>query len=310
MGQKRIVLAGGTGNIGKLLTLILVHLDYQVLILSRKEAKSSHPNIQYIKWDGQSLGIWVQELEGIDTLINLSGKSIQCRFTAENKKELLQSRITPTRLLGEAIQKLNSPPRLWINFSGISLFEGVEGLHSEESTSFGNTFLAHLTKDWEKAFIDVKTPDTKKVILRLSPVLSTKFGMFKELLPLAKLGLGGKVGDGKQQISWIHELDLVRLVIWIINHKSPSTLYHACSPQPESNKEFMKNLRKAVGMPIGMPLPALFARIGAYFKRVESDMLLLTNGVTTFHTVKEGFTFNYPTTQKAFKNLTKKEQYK
>lgn len=308
MVSKKIVIAGGTGNIGKLLSKTFAESGYEVIILSRQRMNSMNPKIKYILWDGEAIGSWVDELEDVDTLINLSGKSIQCRFTVENKKELLQSRITPTRLLGEAIQKLNSPPRLWINFSGISLFEGVEGLHNEESTSFGNTFLAHLTKEWEKAFIDVKTPDTKKVILRLSPVLSTKFGMFKELLPLAKLGLGGKVGDGKQQIAWIHELDLVRLVIWIINHESPSTLYHACSPQPESNKEFMKNLRKAVGMPIGMPLPALFARIGAYFKRVESDMLLLTNGVTTFHTLKEGFTFNYPTTQKAFKHLTKKEQ--
>ncbi|NGM72710.1 TIGR01777 family oxidoreductase [Sphingobacterium sp. SGL-16] len=306
MAQKRIVLAGGTGNIGKLLTLILIHLDYQVIIFSRRELKSSHPNIRYIKWDGESLGNWVQEMEGIDTLINLSGKSIQCRFTDDNKKILLESRIEPTRILGEAISTLSSPPRLWINFSGISLFEGVEGLNNEESTSFGNTFLAHLTQEWEKTFVEANTPATKKVILRLSPVLSTKFGMFKELLPLAKLGLGGKVGDGNQQIAWIHELDLVRLVMWIINLESPSALYHACAPEPESNKEFMKNLRKAAGMPIGMPLPALFAKLGAYFKGVESDMLLLTNAVSTTRTLQEGFIFNYPNTQKAFEHLTKK----
>lgn len=304
MMHKKIVLAGGTGNIGKLLSDAFLKIGWEVVILSRKAQESVNPQLKYVKWDGKTLGDWSDSLEDVDTVINLSGKSIQCRFTEENKKVLLSSRIEPTKILGEAIQKLNRPPRLWINFSGISLFEGLKGIHNEESAQSGNTFLASLTKQWEKAFFDAETPNTNKVCLRLSPVLSRDFGMFKELYPLAKLGLGGRVSDGQQMVSWIHEEDLVRLVSWIVNHVAPSSLYHACTPEPESNEIFMKNLRIAVGMPIGLPLPALFAKIGAFFKGVESDMLLLTNSVYAKRPSDEGFKYQYPTTTLAFKHLT------
>lgn len=306
MASKKIVIAGGTGNIGKLLLDAFVKLDYEVIILSRKLWTSQHANINYVQWDGETIGSWVEEIEDVDTLINLSGKSIQCRFTEKNKKELLYSRIKPTQILGEAIEKLNSPPRLWINFSGISIFEGLDGKHDEVSKNFGNTFLANLTKQWEETFVNSYTTKTNKVLLRLSPVLSKKFGMFKELYPLAKLGLGGKLANGEQHVSWIHELDLSRMVMWIIDQQSPSTLYHGCVPEPISNKEFMKNLRKAVRMPIGVPLPILFAKIGAFFKGVESDMLLLTNSVYSTRPSNEGFNYKYPTTSVAFEHLTKK----
>jgi uncharacterized protein (TIGR01777 family) len=306
MVSKKIVIAGGTGNIGKLLSKTFAESGYEVIILSRQRMNSMNPKIKYILWDGEAIGSWVDELEDVDTLINLSGKSIQCRFTEENKKELFHSRLKPTQILGEAIEKLNSPPRLWINFSGISVFEGVVGYHDEESKDYGNTFLAKLTEQWEQTFVQSNTPKTHKVILRLSPVLSKKFGMYKELYPLAKFGLGGQVADGEQYVSWIHELDLIRMVVWIIDRESPSTLYHACVPEPISNKEFMKNLRRSVGMPIGMPLPTLFAKMGAYFKGVESDMLLLTNSVYATQPSKEGFNYNYSTTSVAFEHLTKK----
>lgn len=303
--MKRIVLAGGTGNIGKLLSKVLTDSNYEVIILSRSDQDSSSSLIKYVKWDGENQGAWVQELEKADAVINLSGKSIQCRFTEENKKALLKSRIDPTNALGEAIKSLTNPPRLWINFSGISLFEGLEGLYDEDSTVYADTFLANLTKKWEHVFFSAETSSTTKVCLRLSPVLSTEFGMFKELYPLAKLGLGGTVGDGMQKISWIHESDLVSLVSWIINHESPGKVYHACAPKPESNKEFMQNLRTAVNMPIGMPLPKVFAKIGAYFKGVESDMLLLSNSVASKRTIQEGFIHKYPNTHSAFKDLIK-----
>lgn len=306
MASKKIVLAGGTGNIGNLLRKVFVELDYEVIILSRKFQHAKRQNISYVQWDGETKGDWIQALDAADALINLSGKSIQCRFTESNKKELLDSRLQPTKILAEAIEEINTPPRLWINFSGVSIFEGIDGKHDETSKNYGNTFLANLTKQWESAFFSAKTLNTTKVCLRLSPVLSRDFGMFKELYPLAKLGLGGQVGNGKQQVCWIHEQDLVKMVLWIINHESPSTLYHACTPEPASNKEFMKNLRKAVGMPLGIPLPTVFAQLGAFFKGVESDMLLLTNEVYANQPTQEGFKYIYPTTFIAFEQLTKK----
>ena len=306
MAHKRIVLAGGSGNIGKLLSFILIHLEYEVVILSRNTKKSNQPKLKYVQWDGETLGDWYSELEHVDTIINLSGKSIQCRFTESNKKELLDSRILPTKVLGEAIAKLKIAPRLWINFSGISKFEGLSGMHDEYSESNSDTFLAHLTNEWEKTFYSTEIQNTTKVVLRLSPVLSRKFGMLKELYPLAKLGLGGRVADGNQYVSWIHELDLVRLVIWIINHDNPSLIYHASSPFPETNENFMRKLRKTLGTSIGVPLPTILAKVGAYIKGVESDMLLLNNAVKSSKTINEGFTFSYGDINQAFEHLTKK----
>lgn len=304
MALKKIVLAGGTGNIGKLLIAYFTKLNYEIVILSRQARKSHNSNISYQLWDGEKIGDWIQVLNGADTLINMSGKSIQCRFTESNKKELLESRILPTKILGEAIGKLDNPPRLWINFSGISIFEGLDGFHDEESTYFSDTFLAELAKKWEDVFLSSFTLQTKKACLRLSPVLSKDFGMFKELLPLSKLGLGGQVGNGEQYISWIHEDDLIQMIRWIIDQESPSVLYHATAPKPEKNKIFMQNLRKAVHMPIGLPLPTPLAKLGAYFKGVESDMLLLTNAVESKRPLDEGFVFRYPTTELAFEKLT------
>jgi len=304
--MKKIVIAGGTGNIGKLLSEKLLELGYQVIILTRNNQQSQSNGLHYMKWDGESLGQWSDVLEEAEAIINLSGKSIQCRFTEENKKALLSSRIKPTHILGEAIKQANKGPRLWINFSGISIFEGVQTSNDEHSTNYADTFLANLTKQWEQTFFESNTPQTNKVCLRLSPVLSKDFGMFRELYPLAKWGLGGKVGNGEQLISWIHELDLVQLVLWILDQEKPSALYHACVPEPATNQHFMQDLRKAVGVSFGLPLPTVFAKVGAFFKGVESDMLLLTNNVFTTQTIQEGFVFTYPNSIKAFKHLTKK----
>lgn len=306
MSLKKIVLAGGTGNIGQLLTDYFLPFGYQVVILSRSERKSTHERVQYVQWDGEHIGDWMHVLDGADMLINLSGKSIQCRFTARNKEVLLASRILPTKVLGQAIAQLQNPPRLWINFSGVSIFEGVEGFHDEGSTKYGHTFLADLVQQWENTFFEYHTPSTLKVCLRLSPVLSRDFGMFKELYPLAKLGLGGQVGDGEQQVCWIHEQDLVEMVKWIMDHPEPSPLYHACAPEPVKNKIFMKDLRNSVGMPLGIPLPTPFAKIGAYFKGVESDMLLLTNAVQSSRPLQQGFHYKFPNPSIAFSQLTKK----
>lgn len=304
MASKKIVLAGGAGNIGKLLITYFEKLDYEIVVLSRQD-QSDQSNIRYQKWDGKNLGEWINTLEKADALINMSGKSIQCRFTERNKKKMLDSRVGPTTILGQAINQLTHPPRLWINFSGISLFEGLQGFYDEDSLQFSSTFLSALAQKWEKTFFSFSSPQTHQVCLRVSPVLSRDFGMFKELLPLAKLGLGGQVAKGEQYIAWIHEQDLVRLIKWIMDQESPASLYHATAPSPEKNKIFMKKLRKAVHVPFGIPLPTALAKVGAFFKGVESDMLLLSNAVEAKRAQQEGFVYKFPTTDLAFEELIK-----
>ena len=304
--MKRIVLAGGTGNLGRLLVDAFLNLDYEVVVLTRGNKKSEFDNLHYVHWDGKSMGEWANALQGSDTIINLSGQSIQCRFTAENKKILKESRIEPTRTLGEMISTLDHAPRLWINFSGISLFEGLEPFSDENSTVLGKGFLAELSQEWERAFWQYKLEETKQVVLRISPVLSNDFGMFEELYPLIRLGLGGKVGDGQQYISWITDEDFVRLVTYIVQLENPARIYHACTPHPNTNEVFMQSLRTALSVNFGLPLPRLFAKLGAWLKGVEPTLLLESNAVTTIQTISDGFIFNHPNCEQAFVYLVKK----
>lgn len=300
--MKKVVLAGGTGNLGKLLTDAFVRDGWHIVVLSRS-VSSGTAQVSYVQWDGKNVDHWIKSVEGAEVIINLSGKSIQCRFTEQNKKELYDSRINPTQALGDAIQQLVIKPRLWINFSGVSLFNQLDSLQDERSTEVGVGFLATLTKDWEKAFLEYDINDVKQVILRISPVLLKDSGFFAELLPLVKLGLGGKVADGTQYMNWIHYTDFVNLVFWIVNHDNPSSVYHACSPSPIANTDFMHEFRKAVGISFGLPLPRFMAIIGAFAKGVDASLLLDSVPVTSLRTTQDGFVFYYPNSELALKQL-------
>lgn len=301
--MKKVVLAGGSGNLGKLLTASFLSQGYELLILSREARGSSNPQLRYVQWDGEHSGPWTECLASADLLINLSGASINTRFTEKNKKLLLDSRLQPTRALGEAIATLAEPPKLWVNLSGIARFGGVPGIHTEDSTRYGQDFLAMLTQEWEAEFEAHSRSTTKQVLLRMSPVLSPQSGMFAELYPLVKYGLGGKVGSGEQLISWIHEADFVALVNWVSQLADPSPLYHACSPNPVSNSQFMEAFRTALGSPIGLPLPTFLARLGSLLKGVDSSLLLQHIGVSTKRTIEQGYAFKFPTIELALKNL-------
>lgn len=301
--MKKIVLAGGTGNLGKLLTNAFVNQGWNVVILTRGHLPANTLQINWVQWDGENVGDWSQHLDGAEAVINLSGKSIQCRFTEKNKTALYASRILPTQAIGAAIQQLDNKPRIWINFSGVSLFNQLSTLQDEHSKEVGNGFLANLTMDWESAFLQHNIPDVKKVILRVSPVLLQDTGFFAELLPLVKLGLGGQVADGKQWMNWIHYLDFVNLISWILQLENPSPVYHACSPNPSTNSQFMRDFRQTVGVSVGLPLPALMAKIGAFVKGVDASLLLDSVPVTTTLTIHEGFVFYYSNTEIAIKQL-------
>lgn len=299
----KIVIAGGTGNIGRLIVDSFLSQGFEVAILTR--SLRSDGELDYIRWDGKHVGDWTRALKGADVLINMCGEPITRRFTAKNKKILADSRLTPTAILGEALEQLEDGPRLWINFSGISIYGGTKGIQDENGMTYGNDFLAQLTKQWEACFLNSNTPRTKKVILRISAVLSFKFGMLKELYPLARLGLAGTVGNGKQLISWIHQDDLVGLINWVISLENPRNIYHACSPHPVTNRECMAALRKVAGVSIGIPLPKIFARIGAFIKGVDASLLLQTVPVTTQYTVDDGFIFRFPYIALSFNQLHK-----
>lgn len=302
----KIVLAGGTGNLGSMLIPMFRAREDEIIVLTRRKMIKHYPQVQFVQWDGHHMDDWVEEIEGADVLINLCGASINTRFTEDNKQVLRDSRIVPTRTLGCAVQQLARPPRLWINFSGVSIFSGAQQLQNELGDDFSDDFLGELAKHWEDAFQAVELQTTQKLVLRMGPVLSKQSGMFKELYPLAKWGLGGQVGDGQQMISWIHEDDFIRLVEWAVVTEGIPGILHACSPNPVPNREFMRALRHAVNSPIGLPLPTPMAKIGAFLKGVDPSLLLDSVPVTTFSTLEKGFEFNFPYIQPAFNQLVKK----
>lgn len=301
--MKKIVLAGGGGNLGKALTRSFLAMGYHVVVLSRQDKPSQRDDVQFVKWDAVQLGDWVDSLEGADVLINLCGEGIAKRFTDSNKKILRDSRIVPTLLLGQALQQVKAPPPLWINFSGISIFEGLEWFHDEQSESVGTTFLAKLSQEWEEAFASCDVGATRKTVVRVSPVLTPDSGMFAELHPLVRYGLGGTVGRGLQYISWIHEQDFIRMIHWVIDAENPASIYHACSPNPETNAAFMRKFRKAVGIAFGLPLPAFLAKVGAWVKGVDAGLLLGSVATTSRAATDEGFQFVFPDLDNALKNL-------
>lgn len=304
--MKKIILAGGSGNLGELLIQTFTEKNIHCVVLSRQEKSSTNPSVSYVYWDGENLDDWVAKLEDADVLINLSGKSIQCRFTEKNKKILESSRVVPTKLLGRALKTLHNPPRLWINLSGVSIFGGKAGLHNETSQAYGDDFLARLTKTWEQSFTSSDTAaQTHKVILRVSPVLMNSSGLFATLKPLVKWGLGGQVANGKQYLAWIHKQDFTDLILWIINQEKPAPIYHACSPQPVSNAEFMRAFRQNYKQPIGLPLPTFMAKVGSFVIGVDSGLLLQTISVTAKAALDEGFTYSYPNIHDALKALSK-----
>ncbi len=299
----KIVLAGGTGNIGQLLIPSFLNQGFKVTVLTRSLRYSK--DVEYIRWDGKHIGDWVHALRGADVLINLCGEIITKRFTEKNKKILLNSRLVPTSVLGRAIEQIVEGPRLWINFSGISIYSGVKKIQDESGTEYGTDFLADLTKQWEESFLSSSTPSTKKIILRISAVLSQHFGIVKELYPLAKIGLAGTVGNGKQYISWIHQDDLVRLINWAIRLEDPRNIYHACSPNPVTNNEYMATLRQVAGARIGIPLPKVLAGIGALIKGVDASLLLQTVAARSQYCLDDGFVFQFPYIALALNQLIK-----
>ena len=253
--RTKLIIAGGSGSIGGHIIAHLKASFEDVVVLSRG-ASEQKEGYRIVHWDAERIGDWAQELEGAAALINLTGKSIQCRFTEENKRILWDSRVNSTSILGEAISKSERPPSVWINASGASIYPETFDIGcTEDVTEIGTGFLAKLSVAWEEAMHLHPCPNTRKVIARICPVLEANEGFLPPLKQLTKLGLGGQAGNGKQVISWIHHQDIARAFSFLIEQKELTGVFNLGSPDPRSNKEFMRVLRKTVGTGIGLPAP-------------------------------------------------------
>ncbi|MDP4218508.1 MAG: TIGR01777 family oxidoreductase, partial [Bacteroidota bacterium] len=231
--------------------------------------------------------------EGADLVINLAGKSVNCRYNAKNKKEILDSRIDATRAVGQAIREATVPPKVWINAASATIYRHAEDRPQDEyNGEFQQDFSVQVCKLWEKTFEEQRTPFTRRIVLRMAITLG-RGGVMTPLLTLLKFGLGGKQGNGKQMFSWIHIADLCRAVEWLADNRDAEGIYNVCSPFPLSNRTLLATLRKVTGHRMGLPAPGWLLKIGAALIGTETELILKSRWVLPSRLLKEGFDFHY-----------------
>jgi uncharacterized protein (TIGR01777 family) len=311
MSGLRIVIAGGSGHLGTILTQHFHDIGNSVTVLSRSRHSSASP---IVVWDGETLGTWLAQLEEADVLINLAGRSVNCRYTPANRASIMNSRVRSTQVLGEAIAGLATPPRLWINSSTATIYRhSLDRPMDEDTGEFGGhepgapetwRFSIDVARNWEEAFFSAITPRTRKIALRSAVVMSSQpGGAFDILLRLVRFGMGGAVASGDQYVSWIHESDFARAVDFLVSHHQIEGIVNIASPNPLPNREFMRELRRAYGMNIGLPAPKWLLELGTRLLRTESELVLKSRRVVPTRLLQSGFQFAYPDWPCAAKDL-------
>lgn len=302
MKNKKIVIAGGSGFIGTGLIQYFGN-DNDIVILTRHPLPV-HNRVTYVAWDGKTPGPWAQELENADLLINLTGKSVNCRYTEENKQEIFDSRSNANQVLATVVRGLQHPPALWVNAGSATIYRHAEDRPMDEFTGeIEDDFSVQVCKRWEKTFNEAEVPGVRKAILRIAVTIGPQGGVMVPYLNLTKFALGGCQGTGKQQFSWVHINDVCRMIAWLYENPSLEGTFNCCSPNPVSNRQFMKTIRKATGHLFGLPAPAWMLRIGARLIGTETELLLKSRWVLPTRALQAGFVFEYPHLLPAMENI-------
>lgn len=294
---------GGTGFIGLSLADHLEDNGYKPILVARNKPAASMRH-QFQKWDGMSVGDWIEELNGCKAIVNLAGKTVDCIKTPDNCDLILRSRVDSTKAIGEALKIVADPPKTWIQMSTAHIYGDPPSQICTEESSYGYGLAPFVGKAWEEAFLHALPKETRGVRLRTSFVVGKNGGALKSLGRIVKLGLGGTVGSGKQGMSWIHEYDMNEIILQSIKNESCEGVYIASAPNPVSNKEFMKLLRKKMNMPIGLPAPEFMVRIGAkLIFRTDPELALYGRYVKPARLEQEGFRFKFPDLETALDDL-------
>lgn len=307
----KIIVAGGSGHVGTILARAFHARGDEVVVLSRKPASNPW---RTVLWDGARLSGWSAEVDGSEVVINLAGQSVNCRYTPANRRVIMDSRVKSTRVVGEAIARAAKPPRVWLQASTATLYAHRYDAPNDEATGIiGGSephapdtwrFSIDVVKAWEGAANEFPTPNTRKVLMRTAIVMSPdRGGPFDMLLRLVRVGLGGQAGNGKQFISWIHEQDLVRTAIWLVENQELEGPVNLAAPNPLPNSDFMRLLREAWGAPFGLPASKLMLELGAFALRSETELILKSRRVVPTRLLESGFVFDFPNWREAAKDL-------
>ena len=298
MTGKRVVIAGGSGFVGISLAHHLASCGYEITILSRRPPRVSGP-FDHVAWDARTLGSWKEALHGAAGLVNLVGRTVDCIKTPDHQDEILRSRLEATRVLGQAQRAIAQPPPVWVQMSTAHIYGDPPEVVCTEESAFGCGLAPFVAKAWEEEFHQASSPAQRGVILRTSFVIGRDRGAgggaLDRLKTLVRVGLGGTVGSGKQGLSWIHEHDLNRLFERALTDPTLQGAYIASSPNPVSQRDFMRELRRAMHVPIGLPATTWMVRVGApLFMRTDPELALYGRYVTPKRLLDEGFEFQFP----------------
>lgn len=315
MKNLKIVIAGGSGFIGQSLCRYLA-LNNNVVVLSRSLKSSANntyskfsnvlndfKNVRTVQWNGKDAGVWQNEFDGADVVINLAGKSVNCRYNKKNKQEIFDSRVFSTKAIGAAINKATVPPKLWINAASATIYRhAIDKPQDEFTGEMHNDFSVQVCKLWEKTFFDIRTPFTRKIAFRTAITLGNG-GVMVPYFNLLKFGLGGRQGTGKQMYSWIHITDVCRAIAFVYEHKEMEGVYNLSAPNPVTNSQFMQTLRTATGRLFGLPAFKWMLTIGATVIGTETELILKSRWVLPTKLLQEGFEFKYPRLEDAMRDI-------
>ncbi|WP_369386901.1 TIGR01777 family oxidoreductase [Streptomyces sp. CG1] len=308
----KVVLPGGTGQVGTVLDRALTAAGHEVTVLTRRPVRTRE-----VGWDGVTLGRWAEVVDGSDVVINLAGRSVSCRYTPENLRAMMDSRVDSARVVGEAIADAARPPRVWLQMSTATIYAHRFDAANDEATGvIGGSeagvpgywaYSVDIARNWERAQAEASTPATRKVALRSAMVMSPdRGGVFDVLLGLARLGLGGPVAGGAQYVSWIHDQDFVRAVEFLIDRDDIDGPVNLASPGPLPQRDFMRALRAARGVPVGLPATRWMAELGAFALRSDTELLLKSRRVVPGRLREAGFGFLYRAWQPAALDLVQR----
>jgi len=308
--RNRIVVAGGSGFIGRLLTETLVSGENDIVVLTRFPQTAAQ-SIRQVRWDGRTLSDWASELEGARALINLAGRSVNCRYNERNRREILESRVDSTRVLGEAIARCSKPPPVWLNASTATIYKHAFDRQMDEATGeisatpeAKDAFSIEVARAWEEAFFRASTPATRKVALRTAMVFaSSKGGVYRVLRGLTRWGLGGAISGGRQYVSWIHEADFGRSVEWLIDRDDFSGPVNLASPNPIPQREMMRIVRRELGVPFGLPATRRMLEVAAFVHRTEAELIVKSRRVVPGRLQAAGFQFGFPRMEDAVREI-------
>ncbi len=307
MTAQRVVLAGGRGFLGQSLAQALVARGYAVTILSRHPGAAS-AGIEWLRWDGASAGDWIRAVDGARVVVNLTGRSVNCIHTAENRREILSSRLLSVRAINAAVRACAQPPEVLIQAASLAIYGDAGDRVCDENAPHASDFSADVCEQWEAAFAEGGASQPRRVVLRIGIVLGRDGGALTPLVKLARCFLGGTVGSGRQYISWLHIDDFNAMVIEAIERPEVSGAYNATGPSPVTNAEFMRELRRAVGRPWSPPAPEFIVRFGAHWiMRTDADLALTGRRCVPRRWLEQGFRFKHTDLQETLRNVLARE---